>query len=123
MRQPFNLNSLGLTAAEAALQDTVFVKKSKKLNQEGLKQWKNALHTLEIPFWESQGNFLLVDVQKGLMKTGMEVYQASLKQGVIFRPVVNYGLPGALRITVGTETENRRAITLMKKLKENRRKG
>ncbi|MGB0713771.1 MAG: aminotransferase class I/II-fold pyridoxal phosphate-dependent enzyme, partial [Gammaproteobacteria bacterium] len=38
------------------------------------------------------------------------VYEALLREGVIVRPVANYGLPNHLRITVGTEPENLRCI-------------
>ena len=34
------------------------------------------------------------------------LYQALLREGVIVRPIANYGLPNHLRVTVGTEAEN-----------------
>jgi histidinol-phosphate aminotransferase len=71
-----------------------------------------------IPFWKSQGNFVLADVGKGLGKTGNEVYASCLKRGVIFRPVANYGLTQALRITVGTPAENKLAIRALELEKE-----
>jgi histidinol-phosphate aminotransferase len=40
----------------------------------------------------------------------MAVYQALLRQGVIVRPVANYGLPAWLRVTVGTAQENERFL-------------
>jgi histidinol-phosphate aminotransferase len=124
VRQPFNINSLALVAAEAALGDTAFVKKAKTLNLRGLKFWEKALNSIGIPFWSSQGNFILANVQKGLGLAGTEVYQACLRQGVIFRPVANYGLPHALRITVGTPEENEFAadvLDLKKGLKRKRK--
>jgi len=116
VRQPFNLNSLALAAAEAALSDEAFVKRARKLNTDGLKFWESKLRELGIPFWGSQGNFLLVDVRKGLGKLGAEVYEACLRKGVIFRPVTNYGLPHALRISVGTPEENRLAAAVLAEL-------
>ena len=110
VREPFNVNSLGLVAAEAALGDRAFVARSKKLNQRGMKFWEKELARLSIPFWRSQGNFLLVDTQKGLGKSGKEVYHSCLKKGVILRPVMNYGLDHALRISIGTMEENGRAV-------------
>jgi histidinol-phosphate aminotransferase len=38
------------------------------------------------------------------------VYDALLRQGVIVRPVGNYGLPTWLRITVGLPAENQRVL-------------
>ena len=117
VRMPFNLNSLALVAAEAALGDTVFIRKSVKLNQQGMKFWEKGLEKLGVPFWASQGNFILANVALGLGKPGGEVYQACLRQGVIFRPVANYGLLHALRISIGTMEENRFALKALEKVK------
>jgi histidinol-phosphate aminotransferase len=113
VRQPFNMNSLALAGGEAALSDISFVKKSKALNVQGMKFWEKQLTAAGIPFWPSQGNFILANVAEGLGKTGMEVYQNSLRQGVIFRLVANYGLTHALRISVGTAVENERALEVL----------
>lgn len=116
VRQPFNVNALGLVAAEAALDDEAFVLKSRKVNQEGLSYWQNELEQLKVPYWKSEGNFLLANVQQGLGVSGSDLYQACLRKGVIFRPVANYGLPGALRISVGKPEENRMAVRVLRKI-------
>jgi histidinol-phosphate aminotransferase len=41
------------------------------------------------------------------------VYTSLLRQGVIVRPVANYGLPEHLRVTVGLQEENRRFLTAL----------
>ncbi len=107
VKNPFNVNSLGLVAAEAALEDFGFMKRARELNEEGMAFWEETLKKASIPFWPSQGNFLLVDVLKGISESGDQAFQRCLRKGVIFRPVANYGLPGALRITVGKMRENR----------------
>ncbi len=107
IKMPFNLNGGALAAAEAALDDRAFVARALKVNAQGMKFWEKALTKLGIPYWPSQGNFLLCDLQAGLGMTGAEVYQACLRKGVIFRPVTNYGLHQALRISIGTPEENR----------------
>jgi histidinol-phosphate aminotransferase len=110
VRQPFNVSSMGLIGAVAALDDKSFVKKSVEMNKKGMSYWERGLSSLNIPYWPSQGNFILADVQRGLGKRGGDVYNNCLKKGVIFRPVANYGLQGALRISVGTTEENVRAF-------------
>jgi histidinol-phosphate aminotransferase len=107
VRQPFNVNSLALLAGEAALSDRAFVTKARKQNQNGLKFWETTLKKRGIPFLKSQGNFILADVQTGLGESGPDCFQRCLKQGVIFRPVANYGLMNYLRISVGTNEENK----------------
>lgn len=107
IRQPFNMNSLALVAAEAAIEDRAFVKQSLQLNQAGMKFWTRLCDDWKIHHWPSQGNFLLIDVRQSGGRIGGEVFQSALAKGVIFRPVANYGLPHALRISIGDAAENR----------------
>jgi len=113
VRQPFNVSLPALAAAKAALTDKAFVKRAQTLNQQGLKFWMTGLRKLGIPFLPSQGNFLLVNVKEGLGLSGGEVFIMGLKKGVIFRPVTNYGLPGFLRISMGTMAENKMALKVL----------
>ena len=122
VRQPFNMNSLGLIAAEKALEDLEFVKKSQKINEQGLHFWESELEELEIPYWKSQGNFLLIDVAQGLGTSGLDLYQACLQKGLILRPLNNYGLKQALRITIGTPEENHWAVEKFKAVCQELRK-
>jgi histidinol-phosphate aminotransferase len=117
VRQPFNVNSLGLVGAEAALSDKAFVKRARTVNAQGMKFWEKGLDKLGVPYWKSQGNFILCDVWKGFGKTGIEIYQQCLRQGVIFRPVANYGLAHALRISIGTPMENKLGLAALSRCK------
>jgi len=116
VRQPFNLNSFALAGAVAALSDQAFVKKARAMNLQGMKFWEKELKAMGIPFWKSQGNFILADVQKATGMSGAEAYAACLRKGVIFRPVTNYGLAHALRISIGTAAENRVGARALKSL-------
>ena len=55
-----------------------------------------------LSFIPSLGNFITFDAGRN----ALPVYEALLRQGVIVRPIANYGLPNHLRVTVGTEREN-----------------
>ncbi len=116
VRQPFNLSSLALIGAIAALQDREFVEESLKMNQVGMKLWEAKLLAMGVPFWKSQGNFILIDAQAGFGLSGVDLFQKCLTQGVILRPVANYGLAQALRISIGTPAENQRALKVLEKL-------
>jgi histidinol-phosphate aminotransferase len=105
VRQPFNVNSLAQTAALAALEDTQYVEDSRVLNREGRRQLEAGLQALRLRYLPSRGNFVLFEAGDA-----MAVYQALLRQGVIVRPVANYGLPAWLRVTVGTAQENERVL-------------
>ncbi len=110
VRQPFNINSLGLAGAAAALEDTLFFEKTIKLIHEGLDDLCRALDRLNIPYFPTQANFFLIDV-------GMdadEVFENLLKQGVIVRSMVSYGFPTYIRVNVGLPGENRRLVDALK---------
>jgi len=105
VRQPFNVNALAQAAAVAALADTAYVDESRALNRAGMRELENGARALNCRFVPSHGNFLLVHVGDAA-----GVYQRLLRQGVIVRPVANYGLPEFLRVTVGLPAENRRFL-------------
>lgn len=106
VRQPFNVNSIGLAGAVAALEDVEFVKRSYALNQAGMLQITTGLRQLGIEYISSYGNFLSFRVP-GDVKA---VNQSLLKQGVIVRPIGIYEMPQHLRVTVGLESENRKFL-------------
>lgn len=113
VRQPFSVSMIGIAAAQAALGDHAFVKKTLKQAASGKKYWEDRLTRAGIVFWPSQGNFLLVDIGRGAGRNGSDFYHSCLRQGVIFRPVANYGFSNALRITIGTPAENRVALQVL----------
>lgn len=106
VRQPFNVNSLALAGAEAALGDQEFIARSVRTNAEGMAQLREGLADLGLAAPASAGNFLLVD----LGQDSAPVNEALMRQGVIVRPVANYGLPNHLRITIGTGDQNERLL-------------
>jgi len=101
VRQPFNVNSLGLAAAAAALDDMEFVARSYAENLQGLRQLEEEVTRLGLDYIPSSGNFITVRVGRAA-----EIFKRLLKRGVIVRPVAGYELPEHLRVTVGTPEEN-----------------
>jgi histidinol-phosphate aminotransferase len=106
VRQPFNVNTLAQVAGLAALSDTGHVAESVRVNREGLSQVTAGLQERGLGFIPSVGNFITFDVHEA----PGPVYERLLRQGVIVRPVGNYGLPTHLRVTIGTPTENARFL-------------
>jgi len=112
VRQPFNVNSLALKAAEIALYDIEYLEVGIKLNVQGMAQLISAFDEMTLNYIPSVGNFICVNVGYNAMK----VYDDLLYEGVIVRPVANYEMPEYLRITIGTKEENERFITALKKV-------
>jgi len=103
IRQPFNVNHFAQVAAEAALSDKAFLKKTQKMVRDGRRFFYRELSRLGLPWLPSEANFILVNVQTD----GQALFEAMLQRGVIVRSMKAYGLPEWLRITIGLETENR----------------
>jgi histidinol-phosphate aminotransferase len=109
VRQPFNVSSLALAAAQAALGDRAHVARSVAVNREGLALLRAGLGEFRLSVPPSAGNFVLA----GLGRNAGAVFDRLLRLGVIVRPVANYGLPQHLRISVGTPEQNRRLLAAM----------
>jgi histidinol-phosphate aminotransferase len=109
VRQPFNNSCLALKAAEIALNDQEFIERSVETNKAGYLQITQCLDRLGVDYVPSQGNFVLIRVGS----QSDELYQQWLEQGVIVRPVANYGLVGFLRVSIATEEQNQRLIDLL----------
>ncbi|MGY6276181.1 histidinol-phosphate transaminase [Methylomonas sp. MgM2] len=109
VRQPFNSNMLALAAAEAALSDHDYLAQTISANNAGMAQLTAAFEDLGLEWIPSSANFVSVDIKRD----ALPVYEALLKKGVIVRPVANYEMPRHLRISIGTQRENRIFITAL----------
>lgn len=105
VRQPFNVNHLAMVAAKAALGDDEFIARSREVNAAGLAQLAAGFERLGLDYIPSSGNFVAVRVGDAAA-----AYARLLAEGVIVRPVANYGMPAHLRVTVGTPAQNERFL-------------
>jgi histidinol-phosphate aminotransferase len=112
LRQPFNVNNLAQVAALAALTDSEHHKRTLQINRVGMQQLREGLHALGLSWIPSICNFLTVDFRK----PAAPIFQALLREGIIVRPVQNYGLPNHLRISIGLPGQNARLLTALKKI-------
>ena len=108
-RQPFNVNSIGLAAAAAALSDQEYVSQSVALNITGMRQIEAGLSALGLEFIDSLGNFVSFDCGYA----SHLVFDALLKKGVIVRPIAEYGLPQHIRVSIGLADENQRFLDML----------
>ncbi len=106
VRQPFNVNSLAMAAACAALDDAEYLAESRRINDEGMAQLEAGLRALGLSWIASRGNFICVDFGRDAapINTGL------LERGVIVRPVAGYGMPNFLRVSIGLPAENQRFL-------------
>ncbi len=105
VRQPFNVNSMSLAAAAAALEDHAFVQQSYEVNASGMRQVTRGLEQLKLAYIPSYGNFVTFR-----MSDAGGVFRRLLQSGVIVRPVAGYGMPDFLRVSIGLPEENERFL-------------
>jgi histidinol-phosphate aminotransferase len=110
-QSPYSVNSLAAMAARAAIKDSDYIRRyvtevlaARELVYVGLEK-------LEIPYYESQGNFVLMrlgerasEIRDKLRQTGMLVRDRS------------YELPGCVRVTVGTRDQMRQFLTQLERI-------
>lgn len=95
-RQPFNANSLALSAGMAALNDTNYIEFCYQKNLEGMQIFREGLDKLGIDYLNSKGNFLTVKFDDA-----SSAHEYLLQKGIITRPLTGYKMSNYVRITVG----------------------
>jgi histidinol-phosphate aminotransferase len=101
IRQPFNLSTAQLAAAEAAIRDTAFAERCRDENVR-LRDWlRGALARAGVASDPSHTNFVLARFRDAAEAEGCDAHLRA--DGILVRRVAGYGLPHCLRITVGDE--------------------
>jgi len=109
IRQPFNVNMLAQCAAEAVLDDTDYMEKSKQLVRAGKEYFYNELDKRNIDYLQSETNFILINVKQDSGK----VFEACLKRGIVVRAMKAYKLDNFIRVTIGRREENEKVLEVL----------
>jgi histidinol-phosphate aminotransferase len=112
VRRPFHINTLSMDAAQAALKDKSFIKKTVSLVHEEKKYLYKALDKLGVKYWKTQANFITIKPKMNDKK----LEEAMLMQGVMVRPVANFGAKDCIRVTIGDREANKAYIKALKKV-------
>ncbi len=118
VRGPFNLSTVALDAAEAAVRDQAYVEKCRTENARMRGWMAEALAELGVPSDTSCANFVLARFHDPEEAGACDEFLKS--RGLIVRRVAGYGLPDCLRITVGDESACRRVVAAVRAFKEQR---
>lgn len=113
IRGPFNVAAPAIAAGIAAMDDRAHAEKSVAHNEIWLPWLTAEMERMGLEVTPSVGNFLLVHFPKQADRDANAADEFLRSRGVIARKMGAYGLPGALRITVGTEAENKAAIAAL----------
>jgi len=108
---PFNTGALPIVAAMASLEDHAFHRRSRELVQQERAFLYAGLSEMGLRCLPSQANYLLV-LDPPLGAPGLA--DALLRKGLIVRPMAGFGLPNALRVTVGLREQNEQFLAAVR---------
>jgi len=110
----FEPSVLAEAAGLGALEDHEFLARTLDMNRRGKVQLFNAFSELGLKVIPTEANFYLLVF--GSEAEALQLYTDLLRRGVIVRPLGAFGLPECLRITIGTEDQNRILIGALKEV-------
>ncbi len=114
VRGPFNMNAPAIAAGAAAMADQDFVDRALSHNDQWLPWLTQELEDMGLKVTPSVGNFLLVHFPENEQHNAHKADAYLQENGFVLRRMDAYGLPGALRLTVGPEEANRLLIERLK---------
>lgn len=110
VRGPFNVSAAALAAGVAAVADQAHVARSIDHNARWLPWFREALAGLGLETVPSVGNFVLIRFPDAAGQDASAAADYLMRRGILLRGMTGYGLPGALRATIGTEEELRTTV-------------
>ena len=112
IRDPFNVNALAQVAAVACLKDQSYYRKLAKKIQQQREFLYQSFDRLGVECVKSYTNFILIN----LKTDSRDMAQKLLKKGIIVRDMNGWGLKNFIRVTIGTEIENKKFLKALEEL-------
>jgi len=112
IRGPFNLSSPAIAAGAAAVADRAHMEKAAAHNDRWLPEVASGIAGLGLTVTPSVANFVLIHFpDDGRRAADADAFL--LDRGIVLRRMEAYGLPNALRMTVGSAEANQSAIAAL----------
>jgi histidinol-phosphate aminotransferase len=112
-RGPFNVNAPAIAAGIEAIRDEEHIALSLAHNDRWLSWLESQIAALGITVTPSVGNFLLMHFSGTSGQTAATADEFLTSRGLILRRMDAYGLPLALRLTVGDEAANHAVVAAL----------
>jgi histidinol-phosphate aminotransferase len=116
IRGPFNVNAPAIAAGIAAIEDTAHAEAARAHNDKWLSWLMRELPKLGLTVTPSVANFVLIHFPDREGRRAQDADAFLTRHGLITRRVTAYGLPNALRMTVGSEEANRLMLVKLAEL-------
>jgi histidinol-phosphate aminotransferase len=116
IRGPFNVSAPAMAAGAAAIEDREHREAAVAHNEKWLPWVSDEMQRLGLEVTPSVANFVLIHFPRRKGPDAASADEFLRRRGIILRRVDVYGLPDALRMTIGTEEENRAVIAALSEL-------
>lgn len=113
VRGPFNVTAAAIAAGAAAVADRQHAEKAVAHNDQWLTWTTEELRKLGLEVTPSVGNFILIHFPDEEARSAAKANEYLVARGFVLRGVVPYGMPNALRMTIGTEEANRGVVAAL----------
>jgi histidinol-phosphate aminotransferase len=113
IRGPFNVSSPAIAAGVASLADRGHTERAVAHNEVWLPKVAEAVTRLGLKVTPSVGNFVLIHFPDEPGRTAADADAYLFNRGIVLRRIEAYGLPNALRMTIGTAEANEAAMATL----------
>jgi histidinol-phosphate aminotransferase len=113
VKLPFEPSTPAQAAGIGALSDKEFLHRSLELNARGLRTLTDGFRDAGFTVVPSDANFVMTVLSSE--QEASSIFEDLLSQGVVVRPLKAFGIPNGLRISTGTDEDNRLAVEAMRR--------
>lgn len=112
---PWNVGTISMWAGYAALEDSEGLQERVEFNNREVAYIEESLNDIPgLVIFHSYANYILFDAGPS-GKKGEDILEYALGKGIIFRgETPKYGSDGWFRVTIGSEAENRMAVSVLR---------
>lgn len=109
----FNTSDAVLYAAAAALDDERYLQAARNLILNEKQFLYTGLSDLDLTYVPTEANFMLLT---NLPRSVKDINEQMLRRGIIIRPMAGFGMPDAIRVTIGTHEENEKLLRAFREI-------
>lgn len=113
LRGPFNVSAPAIAAGVAAIEDSAHEELSYEHNARWLPWLSTEIAKLGLAVTPSVANFILIHFPKDGARGAAACDEFLKSRAIILRRVAGYELPDCLRLTVGSEADNRAVVAAL----------
>jgi len=114
VKLPFEPGTLAQAAGIGALADKAFLHRTLELNARGIECFTRRFREMGLTVVPSEANFVMLVL--GGEQLASQMVEELLQKGIVTRPLKAFGLPQCVRVSTGSEEENRRCVDAMEQI-------